>query len=216
MRKPQGRAYGYWVTEEEKAGFPGHKTNSMTRKKKENDQQRMHVLPQATKESSKSTVFTSVSFQSCGAARRFSQGLFLLCLMGLAVIAQGATDEEMTMKGNPLLPCPDSPNCVSTIDAVESHAIAPYRYRKSLDAAKSALKQIFSEFPRTQLVKEEEANLHFEVRSFLLQFVDDVEFWFDAAAKTIHFRSASRSGYYDFGVNRKRMEELRRKLEGKL
>jgi uncharacterized protein (DUF1499 family) len=46
--------------------------------------------------------------------------------------------------------------------------------------------------------------------------VDDVEFWFDAAAKTIHFRSASRSGYYDFGVNRKRMEELRRKLEGKL
>ena len=187
----------------------------MTRKKKKHDQPRMHVRPWATKESSKSTVFTSVSFQSCGAARRFSQGLFLLCLMGLAVIAQGATDEEMTMTGNPLSPCPDSPNCVSSIDAVESHAIAPYRYRKSLDAAKSALKQIFSEFPRTELVREEGDYLHFEVRSFLFGYVDDVEFRFYDASKTIHFRSAARSGYYDFEVNRKRMEDLRGMLEGR-
>ena len=120
------------------------------------------------------------------------------------------------MKDNPLLPCPDSPNCVSTIDAVESHAITPYRYRKSLDDTKAVLKQIVSEFPRTELVREEGGYLHFEVRSFLFQFVDDVEFWFDKAEKTIHFCSASRSGYYDFGVNRKRMEDLRRMLEGKL
>jgi len=219
MRKPQGRAYGHWETEKGKAGLPGNNsqsTNSMTRKKKKHDQQRMPVRPRATKESPKSTVFTSVSFQSCGAARRFSQGLFLLCLMGLAVIAHGATDEEMTMKGNPLLPCPDSPNCVSTIDAVESHANASYRYRKSLDDTKAVLKQIVSEFPRTVLVREEGGYLHFEVRSFLFQFVDDVEFWFDKAEKTIQFRSASRSGYYDFGVNRNRMEDLRRMLEGKL
>jgi uncharacterized protein (DUF1499 family) len=39
--------------------------------------------------------------------------------------------------------------------------------------------------------------------------VDDVEFVFDEGAKQIHFRSASRLGRKDFGVNRKRMEEIR-------
>ncbi|HEY6084419.1 MAG TPA: DUF1499 domain-containing protein [Nitrospira sp.] len=50
----------------------------------------------------------------------------------------------------------------------------------------------------------------------LLRFVDDVEFLFDDDTKTIHFRSASRVGYGDFGVNRRRMEEIRSLVEGKL
>jgi uncharacterized protein (DUF1499 family) len=148
-------------------------------------------------------------------AMQFSPGM-VCCLVGLSVIAWGVTDEEMMMKGNPLLPCPDSPNCVSTMDSVESHAIAPYRYQKPLYEAKALLIQIFNGFPRTELVKEEEGYLHFEVRSFLFGYVDDVEFRFDEASKTIHFRSAARSGYYDFGVNRKRMEDLRGMLKDKL
>jgi uncharacterized protein (DUF1499 family) len=43
----------------------------------------------------------------------------------------------------------------------------------------------------------------------MLRFVDDVEFVFDDESKTIHFRSASRTGYGDLGVNRRRMEQVR-------
>jgi len=39
-----------------------------------------------------------------------------------------------------------------------------------------------------------------------------VEFFLDDATQTIHFRSASRLGYSDLGVNRKRMEEIRRRF----
>jgi uncharacterized protein (DUF1499 family) len=46
--------------------------------------------------------------------------------------------------------------------------------------------------------------------------VDDVEFVFEDETKTIHFRSASKTGYSDFGVNRNRMEEIRRLLNGKI
>ena len=120
------------------------------------------------------------------------------------------------MKDQTLFACPNSPNCVSTTAEVESQAIAPYRFQKPQYEAKALLIKIFSEFPRTELVKEEVDYLHFEVRSFFFRFVDDVEFRFDEAAKTIHFRSAARSGYYDFGVNRKRMEDLRGMVEGKL
>ncbi len=156
------------------------------------------------------------AIQSCRATLGFLQGIVFLCLVGLTGIAHGATEEELTVRDQHLLACPNKPNCVSTMETAERHAIAPYRYQKPLYEAKAVLIQIFSEFPNTTLIKEEEAALHFEVRSFFFQFVDDVEFRFDEATKTIHFRSAARSGYYDFGVNRKRMEDLRGMLEGKL
>jgi len=78
------------------------------------------------------------------------------------------------------------------------------------------LKTAIASLPRTKLIEEEEAYLHYEFTSRLLRFVDDVEFVFDDESKIIHFRSASRIGYGDRGVNRDRMEEIRRLVETKL
>ena len=114
-----------------------------------------------------------------------------------------------------LAPCPSSPNCVSTQAQDEQHAITPLRYHKHQAAAKEALKAAVLSLPRTKLVGEEESYLHFEFTSRLLRFVDDVEFLFDEAG-TVHFRSASRIGYGDFGVNRRRMEEIRKLVEGRI
>lgn len=108
-----------------------------------------------------------------------------------------------------LSPCPSSPNCVSTQAQDEGHAITPFRYRKSRAEATEALKEVIRSLPRTKLVEEDESYLHYEFTSLLLRFVDDVEFLFDDEAKTIHFRSASRTGYGDLGVNRARMEQMR-------
>ena len=96
------------------------------------------------------------------------------------------------------------------------HSIAPYRYHKTYLEVKEALKAVVAGLSRTQLVEEDEAYLHYECTSLVLRFVDDVEFLFDDETKTIHFRSASRIGYGDLGVNRRRMEEIRSRLEGKL
>jgi uncharacterized protein (DUF1499 family) len=115
-----------------------------------------------------------------------------------------------------LPPCPSSPNCVSTQAQDEGHVIAPFRYRKSRAEAKETLKDIVRAMSRTKLVEEDESYLHYEFTSLLLRFVDDVEFFFDDESKTIHFRSASRTGYGDLGVNRKRMEEIRALVSDKL
>lgn len=115
-----------------------------------------------------------------------------------------------------LAPCPSSPNCVSTQAQDLGHAIAPIRYRKSRVEAKEALKEVIRSLPRTKLVEEDETYLHYESTSLLLRFVDDVEFLFDDESKTIHFRSASRTGYGDLGVNRTRMEQVRALVGGKL
>jgi uncharacterized protein (DUF1499 family) len=115
-----------------------------------------------------------------------------------------------------LAPCPSSPNCVSTQATDEGHAIVPYRYKKPRAEAKEALKATIATLPRTKLVDEDESYLHYEFTTLLLRFVDDVEFLFDETTKTVHFRSASRTGYSDLGVNRKRMEQVRALVEGKL
>lgn len=140
----------------------------------------------------------------------------LLSLLLLAIFSHGATGGELPVQDLQLAPCPDSPNCVSTLSDSETHAIAPFRYTTTMAEAKAGVKQIVGEMRRTELVQEEEGYLHYEVSSLLFGFVDDVEILFDDGSKTIHFRSASRVGYSDFGVNRNRMEDVRKMVQGKL
>jgi len=120
------------------------------------------------------------------------------------------------MADRPLSPCPSSPNCVSTLAEDEGHAIAPFRYTKSRAEAKEALKMALGILPRTKLVEEDEAYLHYEFTSLIFRFVDDVEFVFDDKLRLVHFRSASRVGHGDFGVNRRRMEQIRSLIDGKV
>ena len=61
---------------------------------------------------------------------------------------------------------------------------------------------------RTKLLNEEDNYLHYTFKTFPIPFIDDVEFLFDDAAKVIHYRSASRVGYSDMGVNSKRMAKV--------
>ncbi len=51
--------------------------------------------------------------------------------------------------------------------------------------------------------------LHAECSSAVFGFVDDLELHLRPAEKLIAVRSASRVGHSDFGVNRKRVEQLR-------
>ena len=120
------------------------------------------------------------------------------------------------MSQRTLPPCPSSPNCVSTQATDVGHAIAPFPYKKSRAEAKEALKAVLATLSRSKLVEEDEFYLHYEFTSLLLRFVDDVEFLFDETTKTVHFRSASRTGHSDLGVNRKRMEQVRALVGGQL
>lgn len=111
-----------------------------------------------------------------------------------------------------LPPCPGSPNCVST-QATDKHAIAPLRYTSTQGEAMRRLLMVLRAIPRTTVVDSGQSSLRVEFRTRFFRFVDDAQFLFDDQAKTIHFRSASRIGYSDMGVNRRRMEEIRKAFE---
>jgi uncharacterized protein (DUF1499 family) len=112
-----------------------------------------------------------------------------------------------------LAPCPNTPNCVSTQADDDAHRMAPIPFDGDADEALARLKAVVAAPPRTTIVSADGGYLHAECVSLLFRFVDDVEFLVDPEARVIHFRSASRAGRSDLGVNRKRMEEIRKDFE---
>lgn len=89
----------------------------------------------------------------------------------------------------------------------------PIPYRGTPAEARERLLAVLRAWPRAKIVREEPGAIAMECRSRIFRFVDDVDFRFDDEARLIHFRSASRLGRRDFGVNRERMEEIRRRYD---
>jgi len=112
-----------------------------------------------------------------------------------------------------LAECPDSPNCVSTQAKTPDQFMKPIPFEADAETVIQQLESLLQAMPRSRIVTARDIYLHAEFRSVIFGFVDDVEFSIDDREQVIHFRSASRLGHSDLGVNRKRMEEIRRRFE---
>jgi uncharacterized protein (DUF1499 family) len=107
-----------------------------------------------------------------------------------------------------LLPsCPSSPNCVSSM-ATGSHRIEPLAVRGDAAASMARLKAVLAARSDTTITAAEASLIRVEFRT-LLGFVDDGLFVLDLPNGLIQLRSAARTGYWDLGKNRRRMEEIR-------
>ena len=109
-----------------------------------------------------------------------------------------------------LAPCPASPNCVSSKATDTEHFTEPLRFTGNASLAWNRLIAALGTESRLSIVEDTGSYLHAEARSLVFRFVDDVEFVLDPEAGVIQVRSASRTGYSDFGVNRRRVERIRK------
>lgn len=125
----------------------------------------------------------------------------------------GTRPDNIGIMDGHLTPCPPKPNCVSTSSTDGEHNIAPFPLQKGPADSLDRLRKIIKDQPRTTMVTDANGYMHVEFESLIMRFVDDVEFFLPAGGKQIEARSASRLGHSDLGVNRKRMEELRRSYE---
>lgn len=101
-----------------------------------------------------------------------------------------------------IAPCPGRPNCVE--GRLDVGALGA-------DAAWSALKAALLAEPRSRIEQERGHALVATFRSRLFNFVDEARFALEPGG-TIHYRSAACSGYYDFGVNRRRVARIAARL----
>lgn len=136
-------------------------------------------------------------------------GLLFISL-GLLVACSTMSDAKSNavMPPTKIAPCPDYPRCVSTESKIPKQRMQPIRYSGSADSAQERLRQIIKAMPRATITIDAPGYLAVEFESRLVSFTDDVELLFDPEDSVIHFRSSARVGYYDFGVNRARMESI--------
>lgn len=128
----------------------------------------------------------------------------LIKLAGKRPTTLGVSDGQLTR-------CPNAPKCVSS-QQQGKHGIAPLDTQSQGVAAFNALAGIIEGLGNATLVTRRDDYLHAEFSTPTLGFVDDVECLLSDDGSRIDVRSCSRLGYSDWGVNRKRVEMLRERL----
>ncbi|MCW8900943.1 MAG: DUF1499 domain-containing protein [Gammaproteobacteria bacterium] len=127
---------------------------------------------------------------------------FILGFNSKSKVAPGLTE-------NHLANCPNTPNCVSSENEQHiNHYITPISLtQKNYSIADTLLmlKDIVRDMGGTiQLEKKNYIAATFT--SAIFGFVDDLEIRIDSTQNMTHFRSASRVGRSDLGVNKKRVQ----------
>jgi uncharacterized protein (DUF1499 family) len=105
-----------------------------------------------------------------------------------------------------LAPCSSSPNCVSSGAPDGAHRVEAFALSVPPKYAWQVIREAVAALPRTTVVKESANYLHAECTSALFGFVDDLELHLRPSDNMVAIRSASRLGYSDLGVNRRRVE----------
>ncbi len=131
--------------------------------------------------------------------------LLTITLLGLTACSQGVT----TMTDRTSSPCGDKPNCVSTQDNREQHSLATFTLSET--ATLDQIETVALAIPRSKTAEKTGDYLRIEYTSLIMRFVDDLEL--KIVNGELLVRSESRTGHSDFGVNRKRAEQLRESLK---
>ena len=145
--------------------------------------------------------------------------ILLLLAIALAFVLLGlyrnlATPTELGVQDGRLAPLPSTPNAISSQTSKEDRRVEALPFIGSLSESKERMLSVLRDYGSISIVTQSDRYIHAIDRSALIGFRDDLEFYFDANEKLIHIRSASRVGYSDMGVNRKRYAALRARYLG--
>lgn len=141
--------------------------------------------------------------------------LLTVLLLALPAAVTALPAERIEPVPGRLATCPDSPNCVSSDATDPAHYTSPFEIILPAREAWPLVREAVKAIPRTEITRQTDTYLHAECRSAVFRFVDDLELELRAGDGIIAVRSASRTGYSDFGVNRRRVEGLRERLRSR-
>lgn len=133
----------------------------------------------------------------------------LLLLVVLAALSRSGKPPGLV--AGKLSMCPDKPNCVSSEQHNDvEHYLEPVtlQFATSPDSV-TVIKAVIVDMGG--VIQEQHGEyIAAAFSSPLFGFVDDLEVRVDSGERLLHIRSASRVGYGDAGVNRKRIERFRK------
>lgn len=131
---------------------------------------------------------------------------------GIANMAiQNNTKPKLGVKNGRLKEMPSTPNAVSSQTTDRDKFVPAWPYNGSKEQAKKNLIGMLKGYEGVRIVQVNNDYAYAVATSKLMKYKDDIEFYFNDAAQQIEFRSASRVGYSDAGVNRQRYDEMKKR-----
>ncbi|QEN08089.1 DUF1499 domain-containing protein [Oceanispirochaeta crateris] len=134
--------------------------------------------------------------------------LLLLLMAVIMVVKNRSVPANLGVKDGQLAALPKSPNAVSTQSADADRRVSAFPFIGGVEETRAGIKSVLHAHGGIEIKTESNDYIHAVSTTEKMKYHDDLEFYFDEKEKLVHFRSASRVGYSDMGLNRERYNHL--------
>lgn len=129
----------------------------------------------------------------------------IIVILGTAMMLKNSKlPKNLGVDNGKLSELPNSPNGVSSQTSQADKLVDAIKYKASADLTREKIKESCIEFANAKLEEENESYMRFVFTTGKMKYNDDVEFFFDDKNELVHYRSNSRVGYSDMGLNKER------------
>lgn len=136
--------------------------------------------------------------------------IVILCLYITRLLIQNlTTPTHLGHDAGQLAVMPDKPNAVSSQTDIIDKQVKPLNFKVDSEETIKAVVAALQEMGNNQLQVQQSLYVYSVFTSAVFHFHDDVEILLDEENRILHFRSQSRAGYSDLGVNRKRYQQFK-------
>lgn len=97
---------------------------------------------------------------------------------------------------------------LSPVRLMMSKKVEPLVFKDTFEVTKKAVLSAFEKYGNIEIIKNNENYIHAVNKTGIMKYKDDIEIFFDVNERLVHYRSASRIGYSDMGLNRKRYNDI--------
>lgn len=138
-------------------------------------------------------------------------GILGLIAIGFIAIYVQNTKPQITVglvEGR-LREIPNKDNSVSTQTQIEGKQIIAMPLKEDVMTSVKVMKEVLESYGGIDIIEEKNDYIYAVATTGTMKFHDDIEIYFDEAEGVIQYRSASRAGSSDMGLNRTRYEALK-------
>lgn len=136
-------------------------------------------------------------------------GALVLVVVLQMVIKNSITPSNIGITNGELAPLPKSPNCVSSFAIEKDKFVEPLPFVGDFETSKKQLLDAMKSYGEMEIITDEGSYVHVVFTTGKMKYHDDVELLFDLTLEKINYRSASRVGYSDMGLNKERYSAIK-------
>ncbi|WP_083399980.1 DUF1499 domain-containing protein [Vibrio barjaei] len=131
----------------------------------------------------------------------------LVVLVGYMFYKNSNAPSYLGIHNGKFAPMPSTPNAVSSQTDDPEKSVDALSF-KDLGSAKQKVVSVLSTMGGNKIEEDDGNYLHVVFTTPTMKYNDDVELYFDTNSGLLHYRSQSRTGYSDKGLNRERYNQF--------